>query len=780
MTYRNKMGLALGVSLVAILGQNAFAQTATQSAALPVREVEEVIVTAQKRSERLIDVPVAVSVVSGSGLEDRAITDIRELTKLAPSLQFVGIQSSRNAGFRIRGIGTSGFNEGVNPTIGTVVDGVVLGRQSSGLADLIDLERVEILRGPQGTLFGASTTGGLVNIVTRGPTADTQIGLDLQAGSYGLAAARATISGTLVPEKVTGRLSGFVATEEGWIDNIVTGKSGNGRDEWGLRGKLDFQISSDFKLRLNADYRDRTSTCCVPTLRDFNGVSPAFIPTFGPVTPSSSNRTTTENLQTGEDLTEWGAGAEVTWDIGDLTLTSITSYRDWTLADRFDADLTPRTILHFETTGFPLNVVNADQFSQEIRLANASGNKFEWLIGGFYFVQNLDRPTRFRGTLFDPLVGAGIPESYREFDRRQLETKNVAAFASGSYDLTETTEVFGGIRYTQIDLEMSNFERPASTPFPLGALLGPPLFIPKAATSDEDVSGNIGLRYKPSRNITYYGSWTRGYKGPALDIELGGLTLAQLNARAGGDLNKALTIAPETVDALELGFKGVLLDQRLRLDATIFDSQFEDYQTSAFDSSFGRFVLQNAGDLHTRGAELSASLQATPSLSVYGNLGYVKATFESYTNAACYNGQAIAPGQCRLVGTSRVQDLTGKTINNAPEWSFNGGAEWKAAVGGDLELSFVLDASWRSDHSTNSNQDPIAFQDAFWLVDGSVSLGKASDQSWSLQAYVKNATDQDYSVVITNIPSATPTVSNGHMQWLGAPRTFGVQVRIRR
>lgn len=745
--------------------------------------LDRIVVTSQKREQSVLEVPIAVSVIGGDFLEDRAVTDIRELTKLTPSVEFVTGASSRNSGFRIRGIGTPGFNEGITPTIGTVIDGVVLGRQSSGLVNLIDLERVEVLRGPQGTLFGASTTGGVFNIVTRQPSDEFELAADATYASYDDLRLRGTVSGPISEGNLSGRLTAYYQDKEGWIDNVTTGEDVNGREEIGARGKLLFTPDESWEVLLIADIMERDGTCCIATIRDFNNVLPDFIPFYGPITAGPGNRETSENFQTGEDQNEWGLSLQADKTLGnDVILTSITAHRSWEISDVIDADFSPLTLIHFEDDGFPSDGLDANQFTQEFRVTSPSGQDFEWLLGAFYMNQEIDRPTRFRGALLPfplpiaPGVEITIPETYQEFDDRTIITENTAIFVHGSYDLNEQWEVFGGLRYSDIEITMEDFTRPGSTPLPLNLVLGPPLTIDEASTSDDALSGTAGIRFSPNENTSIYASYSRGFKGPALDVEVAGFDEAALLARGNGSIDAALAIPSETVDAYEIGLKTVLADGRVRLDTAIFQSDFTDFQASTFNPDLGVFVLQNAGELETRGFEVTASATLSDAFNVYGNLAYVDATFGSFTNGPCYNGQPVGtgPDECTPEG---FQDLTGERLNSSPEWFFSGGGDYTVGLG-DLDLSFILDASYRSDQVLTITQDPAAEQDAYWLVDAAISLdGLASDRV-SVQVFGKNIFDEDYALAIGNTVSLLPTANNGHIQWLGEPQTFGIQLRF--
>ncbi len=299
------------------------APASAQVAAAPEVVPDEILVTATKRSERLIDVPVAVTALSGEALSQNQISGVATPQQLVPSLTFTQSTNDLNNNVRIRGVGTALFNVGLESSVSFVVDGVVLSRQGQGFQDLIDIERVEVLRGPQGVLFGKNATAGVINVVTKRPSKDFTADAEIVVAEQDEYRVRASVAGPL-SEAVGFRLTGFWNDVGGHIRDVATGERYNGGKSYGMRGKLEAQ-AGDLNLLLIGDYRKSEALCCQFQARSF--VNPVALSLLAPVVPSDTNRQVKNDAKTFNDTEQWGVSLEANLGLGDHTLTSISAYR---------------------------------------------------------------------------------------------------------------------------------------------------------------------------------------------------------------------------------------------------------------------------------------------------------------------------------------------------------------------------------------------------------------------------------------------------------------------
>ncbi len=739
---------SIGLNVSAAIAQEALAETS--DAAADDRRLDKVIVTSQKREQTLLDVPVSVTAISGDALQQSAITDIAEIVNLVPGFEFTRTQETRNAGFRVRGVGTQTFNEGVIGSVGTVVDGVTLGRQAQGLNNLIDIERIEVLRGPQGTLFGASTTAGLINVVTKAPTEEFEAMVDLEYGSFNTYKARGSISGPLAGDTVTGRLTGYATGTDGQGgENLLTGNDINDREEYGFRGKLNIAPNDAVNLLFIADASSIDSGCCTPTLR--SGTSVFFDDGFA----NEGNR---DSITDGQDMFEtqdtWGLSLIADIEIGDHTLTSVSSYRDWELSAGLDVDLISLDFLNFAGTD------NAtEEIQQELRITSPDNQPFRYLGGVYYFQQDLERFTEFTGAFLGALSGASLTEV--QDITYGMET--FALFGQANYDLTDHWEVYGGLRFTDMSMEVDHLS-PPGTPIPINLVLGNSKDY-EVDHSDDGWSGTVGAKYKVNDDATAFASFTRGYKGIALNIEGGGLTQAEIDADPD-----VLRIDPETVDSFEIGFKSYLNDGRVNVNGTIFHSSFDNFHSNSFDPELQANILSNAGGLTTQGAELEVFARPTRNLDVSAAVAYTDSTFDDFEGASCFSGQTVEQG-C----VDGLQDLSGKELNNSPEWFWSASAQYNSQFMNTEWESFLRgELSYRTDVFTNVNQDPLSVQEGYALVNASVGL-TSPDGKYRLSVFGKNLTDEDYAYNIQRTIGSLG-IQDGTTHFLAPPATWGVSL----
>ena len=353
------------------------------------RILEELIVTARKREQNLQDVPMGVSLLSGKAVSEAQIKNAAELATLLPTLNVQSSSGPSTSSFNIRGIGTQTFSPGVDPSVSAMLDGVVLGRSGMAFLELVDIERVEVLRGPQGTLYGKNASGGVVHIITRDPTPElsgTVAATAIEDDEYRL---DGTVSGPIT-DNLGYRLTGSRVDDDGWAKNEYTGERVNDTDSYTVRGKLLWQATEDLELLLAADYSENDCDCIALSVRSIlDGPSQEDLLSYqGPVNPSKNQQDVYNDQETTNDNESSGYSLTANWDMGDYVLTSITAYRDWQNESIVDFDRGSTNTLALSFPSLPKT--DQDQFSQELRIASPPRDWGAYVIGAFYFEQDID------------------------------------------------------------------------------------------------------------------------------------------------------------------------------------------------------------------------------------------------------------------------------------------------------------------------------------------------------------------------------------------------------
>jgi iron complex outermembrane receptor protein len=782
MTYR-ALG---GISALALMAMPVAAQ----------QTVDEIVVTATKRSERLIDVPVAVTALSGDTLSDQQISGVSTLQQLVPSLTFTQSTNDLNNNVRIRGIGTALFNVGLESSVSFVVDGVVLSRQGQGFQDLIDIERIEVLRGPQGLLFGKNATAGVINVVTKRPTNTLTFDGEAVVAEQDEYRLRASVAGPLA-DGIGFRLTGFWNDVGGHVRNVANGRDYNGGESRGLRGKLDIDASDKLNLLLTADYRKSTADCCQFQARSF--VNPVAVAAFLPVVPGPTNTQVANDARTFNDTEQWGASLEANLSLGDHTLTSISAYRTWDFANNIDVDglnnPRPLALLPLVASGigqFNLNGGQTDirQFSQELRVASPGGRFLEYVAGLYYFHLDLDRSFQRRVFFCLPGGANGVlvagqpcnaPQPRSTFHDANTKTENLAAFGQLTANLTDRLALIGGFRVQREDVSYRG-NRPGTGLVAgdiglLGASVG------AASVRDEDFSGRLGAQYSFARNAQAYATYTEGYKGRGYDVEVTANFATQQPVR------------PETVAAYELGFKGATADGRMSANVALFRQKYTDLQVQATTlvNGLNTFVQTNAGSSVSKGVELEVALRPTDRLTFNGGFTFLDANVNT-TGTNCSLAQTatvLAPGSAQPLNScfrfsteaaaANRQNIDDGKLPNAPKYRLNVGGRYEAPVSGAMSAFVQASLNLQSDVLFSLDQDPATRQDGYATVDASVGL-KQADGRYQLTLFVKNLFDQSYATSIFRdsfFAGAASPANVDHYLSKEANRYFGGSLRVR-
>jgi iron complex outermembrane receptor protein len=754
------------------------AQGETTSLAL-----EEIVVTATRREERLQDVPLAVSALTA---EQLAGTGFKELADIQYALPGVYYGTTPNdAGFRLRGVGTAGgFSSSSEQNVGTVVDGVVIPIGNPVLS-LGDIQRVEVLKGPQGTQFGKNASSGVVSITTRAPNLDEVEGSVF--GSYGELNERDVHGSISVPfggGKAATSLYLFDKAYDGFVENRVLNEEWGGTHSSGARGKLLVQPSDEFSISLIADYArtkldgpDQSWTLNrVPN----NPSPPPGVPdadfhlrpaqlnlgAFG-VTPGFDNEESLEEYDSEREFANYGASVEFNLGIGDGTLTSITAYRV-TDADpyNFAIDGTPTAKFRVQNYGLEANFT-----SQEIRWTSPAGGAFEYVAGVYLSRQRTGlgdgQSAQLRPILnLNPNLQASVS---RGIGKASTTSESMAVFLDGSLGLTDTLRLIAGARYTADDVEAVASSRidPAFPPGPgpNGLVAGyAPLPRTSGTTSDENVSGRLGLEWKPSDELLFYATAARGYLGPTVTYSVQSFTRTDVEA--------------QTVDDITIGFKTQFLDRRLTFNGNVFYDKYKNLQTSVFDSALSEFLTENAGGLKTRGLELELALAATDTLRLSLGYTYADAYFTDYTTGCPASikiqGAGAIAASCNEPGGLYQAD--GDALPGSPKNTVTAGLAYLQPIGASLAFDANLNAYHR-DKTWNSAGDTLTIHPSYELVNLGFGFGDI-DRAWRIGLFARNVFDERFHAGLLTLPFAG---DGGVMNWntRDGRRTVGVSAEAR-
>ena len=760
---RVALSTATALSAVSLTGGAAFAQSATTTA--NSTQLDEVVVTATRREQRLQDVPVSVTAVSGEALEKTNFREVSDLQYVAPNVTFSSTNPvSNGGGYQVRGVGTQTYDGGVEQTVGLVVDGVVIGLpRDPGATGFADIERVEVLRGPQGTLFGKNASAGVIQIVSKNPRIGEFSGnLDAAYGERDEQIARGALN---IPLGSTAalRLAGFKTSQDGAIPYVLHEGHVGDRDNQGIRGKLLWQPTDALSLILTGEYqsgfaRDSVIIHQLGTNARYNALFDQFAVKPGP----DSYRAYDDGDWTA-DTTVKGVSLQADYRLGDFTLTSITAYRATELAQLSDIDHAPINILNLSNSW-----LDSNQFTQELRLTSPAGERLEYVAGLYYYKTDITGRTIQGGDILKVLGVAPLPAVLYGERIQKSATTSYAAYGQATYALTDTLKLIGGLRYTNDDVDGSLVINAIPGYFSLGVGGLRPY---SGSVSADNISGRVGLQYQPSRNMMVYGTYSTGYKGPAID-----------------NLNGVVKeVRPETVESYEAGVKSTLWDGRWILNAAIYSSDYKNFQAQTLDTTSvpPRLGLSNAGLMRARGIEFETNLRLTSHLTVGGSASYNDAEYKDYIGA-CYYGQPISPvtGQgCYLLpGTTQyVANLAGERLTNAPKWSYNVRASYERSVGGGLKVDASTNWSWRDD-AYALTADRASIVEAYGILNGNIGIG-AENGSWRLGLYGRNILDHMFfaSTPALNIPSLAPAFNvNGRERVISpdAFRTIGMKLSV--
>ncbi len=729
--------------------------------------MDEIIVTSQKREQSLQDVPLAVSAYGGDVLENSFIGNVTDLALISPSLSFTQSTNQLQSSLRIRGIGTTVFSQTVEPSVSFVVDGVVIARQGQALTDLVDVERVEVLRGPQGTLFGKNASAGVINIVSKRPADEfeaTLSGLIAEDDEY---ETKISMSGP-INDRLGVRATGFYKNREGHIDNIFDGRNLNGNESYGGRVLLAYEPTDTMDITLIVDVSETLANCCQFVARDV--LSAGLSASILPVVASPRNDQANVNADVQGDSQQWGWSAELNKDFGDVTMTSITAYRNWDFQNNLDVDQTPFAPgtpgLSFDING---NTQENTQWSQELRFASPVGSRFEWVAGAYFFYLDID--TLFEREIF-ATTGGGfvIPVQFLD-NNNTTQTENYSGFADVTWNVDDRLDLFGGVRliYEEVrfSTERDNF------------IGGAPVVIDiDRETDDIGVAGRAGAAYALNNDLNVYASYARSYKGRAFDENGGAVSQAVLLATD--------VVEAETGNSFEAGIKATFFDGRLSVNAAGFYTRYSNFQALAPDpdEDFSSVTL-NVGTVRTAGAEIEFQAQPFDALTLFGGFAYTDAQITDFPSGPCFT---VSPGVFGGFGSLGCQDgdgdlvandfanLAGGDLPNSPDFKINFTGRYQPVIP-NLSFSPFFQGSvvWQDEVQYSLTNNPATVQDAYALVDLSAGL---VFENVTATFFVKNVFDQFYT---SNIFANAVNDPGGTAQFVqkNAERYVGGTLQVR-
>ncbi|MEB5430963.1 TonB-dependent receptor [Pseudomonas aeruginosa] len=726
----------------------------------------KVTVTARRREEDSQKVPTPITVLGGETLEAQRISRVQDLQQVLPSVNVAYIHA-RQSSVAVRGIGNNPASDGLEGSAGIYLDNVYLGRPGMAVFDLLDIEQLELLRGPQGTLFGKNTTAGVLNISTRAPTFTAERTVEVSGGQDGYFQGRGTVSGPL-GETLAGRLSAYRTRDDGYIKNIHDDNYLNGGERQGARGQLLFEPNEDFSLRWIADYNEEDSSNGSMVVY---GAAERFWQRAALVGASPlrdpQRRKVNINGRQHVSVHQGGSSLEANWNLaGGYRLTSISAYRYWHFTPANDEQLNVSAI---NDTGVE---VHDRQFSQEIRLASPTGGAFDYVVGAYAFRQNLGNKTfTSYGPLADLyLLGANLGALNDTYSKAngKIETDSFALFAQGTWHLTERLDFTAGLRGTY---EEKNAKVERFAPLGGAAVGGVGAAVRNGQLGAYDSGDLSQYNFAPSAllSLSYqFSDDLLGYASLSHSEKSGGVNLAVGSApSAGAD---SLLVGPERANDAELGLKSTLFDRRLLLNANLFWTGIHGYQATTLYQAPGSTqlvqVLANAGSVRSRGLEFEATALPLRGLTLNFNGSYNDVTYLSFKDAPCpaeVSTRPGAPSSC---------DLTGQRVVGASKWIANLNGEYQWRLDDRFQPYVSASYAYRSAAEGTLDNSDLSKIDGYALVNLAAGLrSDLGDGQLDTSVWLKNAFDKDYYL------SAFASINGSYTASVGQPRTLGVSLR---
>ena len=774
--------------------------------------IEEIVVTSTKRTSTLQEIPISVSVTTADTIEKAAINDLKDLQSVVPSLKINTLQGSSETNFFIRGFGNGANNPGIEPSVGLFIDGVYRSRSASAITDLPNVQRVEVLRGPQSTLFGKNASAGVISVVTAAPDGEHLGKFSATVGNFGQADFKGYVAGS-ISDSTAFDFSLSKRTRDGWADNLTTGSELNEVDRIGIRGQLASDISDTTSLRVIADFDQIEELCCAVT-NSF--IDPAVAFGFGLLganiianDPLSTDvRTDTDPFNEVENK---GISFHVDSAFNSFDFKSITAFRSTDNTRTIDLDFTDVAVF--------TNSIDSsyDTFTQEFRISSNNDSSLQWLAGAFYFDESVDhRDSIDYGVFFRPLLNVlsqgaftnaeaafGLPPGTffaagedRSGEVGTLENDSISLYTQLDWDISDRLTATFGLNYTKDEKEavLEQFATDAfgsidpaalianatglpfttalallesgAIPNPLGAASAfqflPPLqSIPNAIedgrTDDDDVTYTLRLAYDLSDTTNIYAGASTGFKSSSWNLSRDSRPTFETRAAliAAGINVPNLSVGtrfadPEESTVFEIGLKSRF--ERGSLFLTLFTQEIEGFQSNTFVGT--GFNLANAGSQTTEGLEVEFTYYPTDSLKLGFSGTFLDAIYDEFTNAAGVGGTIV--------------DLSGEPVPGVHETSLSLSAEYSFTIGSDWDAYVRGDFQYEDEVQTNSNVPAELSSEEFGIFNA--SIGAKSPNGLGIMLWGRNINDDES--VTTGFP--LPGVPGVFNTYRNQPRTYGV------
>lgn len=711
-------------------------------------ELEEIIVTAQKRTERITEVPIAITNVGAEAIKQTGVRQVKEVAQFVPNLN-ISSGTDFTTTVTMRGVGSDSRNIGFDTRVGVYLDGVYLGQSPAINQDLVDLERIEVLRGPQGTLFGKNTVAGAINLISQKPSDEFSGSVGVEYGSMNSRQLSATINAPL-SSSLFSKISVNRQQRDGYVKNLTTGNLLNEQDGSAYRAQLMYDAGGAFNAILAVDgmESDRLSTTGEAVTNPFGN---------GPDTAAPKMHEVAMNVDPHEEREIRGAALTMEWNLSnDFTLRSITASRDTEMTYNNDTDYSPYPLVEIAYSD------SYEQQTQEFQLVSPGADDFNYVTGLYLYRQEGDSYREVTSSEFfenllqaqygapglvnpdNPVVSAGT-----------VDTSSIAAYINGSYQLSDDWKLGFGLRYSEEQKEVDWAIDGSGAP-----LFGTATGTVQDDRTDSHLSPTVSINYALSEDANVYGKYSGGFKSGGYNLDF----------VAAGDLVAGTDFDKETVDAFEIGLKGTAFSRQFSYNLALFQSNYDDYQVNQFvDLGQGAtsISIRNAAEVETRGLEAEITWLASDNLTINASMGLLEAEFASYPNADA-NGS----------------DLSGNQLPNAPETSFNLGGQYYLPINSiSADLLLRLDYIFRDSfyntvenesERTLANGDTVQFGqvDAYQLVNARIGLESQAD-TWNAALFVHNLTDEEYMV------NTSRDFLGTLRHFYGLERTAGIELEYR-
>ena len=802
----------------ALLAAPAYAAPAEEAPAAEASSGQnEIFVTARRRQETAQSVPLAISVIGGDAMERTGAFNVNRLQQLTPTLQFYS-SNPRNSAANVRGLGAPfGLtNDGIEQGVGIYVDDVYYSRAASSTFDFLDVKQIEVLRGPQGTLYGKNTTAGAINITSRAPTFTFESRGEISVGNYGFKQAKVAVSGPL-SETVAARIAVSATGRNGTIFNTTSKTWVNSQDNIGARAQILWRANENLDVTIAGDYNTQSPICCAtvyygygPTQKATARQFPALATALGykPASTNPYDRVTDLDTELRAKNKTGGASLKLKWNVGPGTLTSVTAWRFWDWDPSNDRDYTGLPI-----TTLSQNPSQQNQYSQEVRYA-ISTKKLDVQVGAFAFNQSVHTEgTQQQGSAAstfllsssqinaicttNPAAGcvSGILNGLTSKNDIRLNASSFALYSQANWHVTDRLNLQPGVRLnydkktgwynsvvnnsagTQVFVNAANGSNTL-----LGAQAGVLASQQFAAKfSDWNFSYDFTASYRVTNDVRAYATYAKTFKS-------GGINLNGVPSDANGNpLLAAATVKPESVNHFELGVKSQFLNRAVTLNLAAFRTDISNYQAQVTNGALGvlRGYLANAEKVRTQGLEADFAFRPSDRFSLYANGAYTDAKYRSFTTAPCppelSGGTTVTgtqvPGAAGVAGALSPAscNISGQALPGVSKWSYSWGGEYNLPaklLGTSGEVYFGYDGSYRSSFSSNPSPSAYTWINGYALHN--FRAGYRVENGIDVYGWVRNATGTNYVELLTVASGNTGLIAAN----LGDPRTYGATVKF--